>query len=53
MTILNRAILAIMLWTTLEAGTAMSAIVQPLVYTDWVAENLSDAHRSWRYPYDV
>ena len=42
MTILNRAILAIMLWTTLEAGTAMSAIVQPLVNTDWVAENLDN-----------
>ena len=42
MTILNRVILAIMLWTTLEAGTAMSAIVQPLVNTDWVAENLDN-----------
>ncbi|GIR97464.1 MAG: hypothetical protein CM15mP100_6840 [Alphaproteobacteria bacterium] len=42
MTILNRAILAIMLWTTLGAGTAMSSIVQPLVNTDWVAENLDN-----------
>ena len=42
MTIFNRVILAILLWATLGAGTTLASIVQPLVNTDWVADNLDN-----------
>ena len=42
MTIFNRVILAILMWATLGAGTTLASIVQPLVNTDWVADNLDN-----------
>ena len=42
MTIFNRVILAILMWATLGAGTTLASIVQPLVNTDWVANNLDN-----------
>ena len=40
MTNINRVILTILLWAALGAGSSMASTVQPLVNTNWVANNL-------------